>query len=96
VSIQAALSILEDLISQNSGRHLVIIDGFDILCSSEDPVLADHLMALLNILMSIKRKGNHQDTRPDNTAHAVACGVTRLGQEGGRKLVGWLGRVLLS
>jgi hypothetical protein len=53
-SIQPALSILEDVISQNSGLHLVIIDGLDILCSSEDPVLADHLIALLNILMSIK------------------------------------------
>jgi hypothetical protein len=55
-SIQAALSILEDLVSQNSGRHLVIIDGLDILCSSEDPVLADHLIALLNILKSIKHR----------------------------------------
>jgi hypothetical protein len=55
-SIQAALSILEDLISQHSGRHLVIIDGLDILCSSEDPVLADRLIALLNILMNIKHR----------------------------------------
>jgi hypothetical protein len=53
-SIQLALSILEDVISQNSGLHLIIIDGLDILCSSEGPVLADHLIALLNILMSIK------------------------------------------
>jgi hypothetical protein len=55
-SIQPALSILEDLLCQNSGRHLVIVDGLEILYSYEDVVLADHMTALFNTMMSIKQK----------------------------------------